>query len=612
MTAGAGRRLARKVRGRLRRVAASVRPSRPTPEGTPREVVEAKTNIGPVMDAGVARVRRRMLPAGIDADYDLAYEHFDVTHFLMQARHILSSDSADPIRHFLRNGAKAKASPEINFNMESYVARYPETATGPEQSPYLEWLKRGRAAGQIADPAPGPEKMAPVLGMQTTELVGLLAATRLDLQQRLLTGTLGEMFARAAEVEPLIGAAWPATTEPFIPPLATVDAVDQVSTIYSCQQQAGFARARLVIVAPEPRWGGGRRAEGHIAHALAGHLDAHDIVVIYTEKGGKAPPSRFPEGVREVDFASAAGEMDQDAAQRALVELVRSFRAQAVVNINSRLMYHAMADYGSALADTERLFLLLFCNEQLALGNWVGIPLRYFYRTVDVVEGVIADSDYLVNWLRERHKLGPEVANHLHVFPAPVDPSVPVAAAPAPDPARRRQVFWAGRWDRQKRVDIALAVARSMPDVDFRMWGEAVLTKGQMVDVPANVRLEGTYGHISELHLSEADVWLYTSAWDGVPSQLLEVAMTGVPIVGSLVGGTGEVLGDEDSWPVPDVEDVDAYVTAIRDVLADPTDARRRSAALRERMLLERTEAAYAERVAGLLLAGDRRGEGET
>jgi len=141
-----------------------------------------------------------------------------------------------------------------------------------------------------------------------------------------------------------------------------------------------------------------------------------------------------------------------------------------------------------------------------------------------------------------------------------------------------------------------------MPDVDFRMWGESVLTPAHVSEAPGNVCLEGAYRHLAELHLSDADVWLYTSGWDGVPSQLLEVAMTGVPIVGSLVGGTGEVLGEEDAWPVADRENPDAYVQAIREVLADQTSARRRSQALRERMLRERTEAAYAEHVAGVLL----------
>jgi hypothetical protein len=54
------------------------------------------------------------------------------------------------------------------------------------------------------------------------------------------------------------------------------------------------------------------------------------------------------------------------------------------------------------------------------------------------------------------------------------------------------------------------------------------------------------------------------------------------------------------------VEDPDAYVTAIREVLADPAGARRRSLALRDRLLRERTEKSFAEHVAQLLLDGRR------
>ncbi len=611
----APRQLARKIRSRLRRGGAAVkarlrRPSSAADDaparasrGTPREVVEEKTNLGPIMDAHVARLQRAMLPAGVDEDYDLAYEHFDVTHFLTQARGMLSIGDFDPLQHFLGNGAQVKATPEINFNMRAYLARYPDKARGPERSPYLEWLKRGKAAGEIADPAPGLEKMAGVLGMEPGELAEELAATRSDLQKRLRTGTLGEMFARATEVEPLIGDLWAETTRPTIPPLFSVNTVDQVAAIYASQRAAGFAGARLLIVATEPRWGGGRRVEGHIAHALSSRVDPRDIVVIYTDKGGTASPGRFPAGVRELDLAGAVEAMDPNAAQRLLVELIRSFHADAVVNVNSTLLYDALTVYGKALAASERLFLMLFCNEQQPMGNWLGLPLRQFYRCFDLVEGVITDSAYLASWLRERHQLGPEQASRIHVLRAPVDRSIPVVCAPATSgPSRRPQVFWAGRWDRQKRIDVVFGVARLMPDVDFRMWGESVLTRDHVGEAPDNVRLEGAYAHLSDLELSDADVWLYTSGWDGVPSQLLEVAMTGIPIVGSLVGGTGEVLGEDDSWPVADAGNPQAYVHAIRDVLADPTGARRRSQALRDRMLRERTEAAYADHVAGLLL----------
>jgi len=136
---------------------------------------------------------------------------------------------------------------------------------------------------------------------------------------------------------------------------------------------------------------------------------------VYTDQGGRAPHGRFPDGVREVDLCSHLGSIDQDSAGRALVELIRSFRAEIVINVNSVLLYQAMNPYGKALAATQRIFLVMFCNEQLALGNWVGLPLRYFYRYVDLVEGVITDSAYLRDWLVELHQLPQETQDRLHV-----------------------------------------------------------------------------------------------------------------------------------------------------------------------------------------------------
>jgi glycosyltransferase involved in cell wall biosynthesis len=84
--------------------------------------------------------------------------------------------------------------------------------------------------------------------------------------------------------------------------------------------------------------------------------------------------------------------------------------------------------------------------------------------------------------------------------------------------------------------------------------------------------------------------------------------MTTIPIVGSLVGGTGELLDETGAWPVRDVENPDAYVAAIREVLSDPAGARRRARDLRQRLLRERTEEAFSEHVSTLLLDGRREG----
>lgn len=596
---------------RLRRALGAERPTDPDPAAGPvREAGPVEpTAIGPALDALVARARRNRRPRGEDPDYDLVADHFDDVTYLLQVPQIQGRADVDPVAHFLDQGADAVGQPDVSFSTRAYVERHPRIARSG-RAPYVEWLREGRAAGRVGDPAPRIDRTAALLGLEPADLVERLAEQRADLQRRLRHGVLGEMIAKAAEIEPMIAATWPETTRPKLLPFVPGPTLDQMAVLDDCHRAAGRRRARVVIAVNRPRWGGGRRIEGHVAHALAETIDPADIVVIHTDESGATPPGRFPDGVREVDFAGAATRLGPAAAQRTLVELLRSLRADSVLVVNSLLLYDAMTAYGPALAQTERIVPVFFCNEQDAVGRWYGFPLRNLYRTWELTAGVVTDSEHFAAWLQETYQVPPADRDRFHVLRAPVDPAIPVAAAPEPSPGRRPTVFWAGRWDRQKRIDVVLEIARALPEVDFRMWGESVLAaEHALADIPANVHLQGPYAHFGDLDLSEADLWLYTSAWDGVPSLLLEVAMTGLPIVATVVGGTGEIVSAADGWPVEDAADPAAYVAAIRAILADPAAARARGLALRERMLAERTTAAYAEDVRRLLLRDPRRDE---
>lgn len=569
-------------------------------DAAPPEVEVEETNLGPAVDEFVTELRRRQKPVGVDPDYDLVRDNFDHLHFALQARDNVTP--RDPISVHLRKGAKARFSPDVNFSMEKYLERHPESENSDEPSPYVYWLKHGKAAGEIADPMPAVDAAAGVLGVSPIELVDQMAERRADLQERLRTGKLGQMFARAAEIDPLVAGAWPEMTRPKLLPFRDEQATRKLGTIHAAQAEAGHRRARLVIVVNQPRWGGGRRMEGHIAHAITERIDPDEIVVIHTERGGETPPGRYPEGVREIDFAAHARDLERGSAEHTLIALLRSFHADAIVNVNSGTLYRAMRTYGRALCATERVFLCFFCNEQTILGTWYGWPISYFYRLFDVVAGVITDSEYLAHEFEETYLLPERAKEGLHVFRAPVDPEIrPVEAAGEPDPERRPQVFWAGRWDRQKRIGLVLDIARRLPGVDFRMWGEPLLQQQGIGEVPDNVRLEGKYAHFSDLDIANADAWLYTSAWDGVPSLLLEVAMTATPIVGTDVGGTGEVLQDGFAWPMPADAGPEAYASALREIVADTESARKRALDLRERLLQQRSRPAFAEH-AGLLL----------
>ena len=300
--------------------------------------------------------------------------------------------------------------------------------------------------------------------------------------------------------------------------------------------------------------------------------------------------------------------------QTALVVLLRAFRRDAIVNINSGTLYRGDArPTAGRWRASERVFLCFFCNEQDAAGALDGLepalllpPLRRRW------PGVITDSEHLARELAETHQL-PASQRRPAARPAGAGrPGLPfVAEAPARDGPPTAGVLGRPLGPAEAGRRCFLDVARRMPDVDFRMWGETAHGRAARATCPPTSSLEGPYAHISEIPLAEADAWLYTSGWDGVPSQLLEVAMTGVPIVGTLVGGTGEVLHDgrvlagraRTTMPT-------AYVEALREVLADPAEARRRAAALRERLLrgADRRRPSPSRRRELLLRTGEREG----
>jgi len=392
-----------------------------------------------------------------------------------------------------------------------------------------------------------------------------------------------DVVRKAAQFDPLIEQAWSQALRVRIPPFQTDVAANRTSAIWRLIQASGKTRAKHVICVNRARFGGGARIEGHLARSLAAEHGAESVVVLTTDKRGAMPEGKFPEGVRVIDFAALATELrGSGGRRRILAEFLRALAPDAVYNINSRRLWETLEPYGIALRTSMKMFAVLLCNERDGMGYTAGYPLRRVYRHYDELDGIFTDSQFLADDLVNRYAIPDD---KVRVLPNPVDAAIPVASTPTGRP----QIFWAGRFDAQKRVDLAYAIAAAMPEADFRLWGEAVMGGGApLPEMPANLSLGGRYDRFADLPMNDAHAWLYTAAWDGVPTMLLEVAMTGVPLVGSAVGGTPEVLRDGLATALPDTATVDDYVAALRATLADP-EARTKALTLRETLIAERT-----------------------
>jgi len=538
--------------------------------------------------------------------YGIIREHFDPAYYRRRYADVASM-GIDPVEHYLARGAEEGRNPSPDFDTRYYLKRYPDVGASG-LNPFYHYLTIGRKEGRspcfFSAGSPRFDAFCTeLLRQEPGKVSAKLLEKRRDIRDRLERGALKEMVDRAAAMEPLIRHASLSAMDPGISPFRFPQLTAKMLAMHRLHRAARWRRAAAVVVVHwSHRLSGAARFAGFIARALAEIRGPEEVLVLRTQASSRGFFNCFPPECRQIDFGQKCKMLDADNRQRVLVEFLRSLRPTAVFNVNSELFWETLASYGAPLAREVALYASLFTNVRTVHGEWTGYPARYFYRYFDLFSGVLTDSHFLAEELNRQFLLTPAQQRKLVTLETPVVAPPEPASMPASTEEDRPRVFWASRFDRAKRVDLVYALARTMPDVDFHLWGKPVLDDsfGNWTP-PANVFLEGVYEQFANLPLQQCHVWLYTSACDGVPNVLIDVAAAGIPIVGSLVGGTGEILREGLSWPVRDRSNVKAYEQALRQVLADPVAAWAKAARLREHVLGHRTWNNFLTGLQGLL-----------
>ncbi len=140
---------------------------------------------------------------------------------------------------------------------------------------------------------------------------------------------------------------------------------------------------------------------------------------------------------------------------------------------------------------------------------------------------------------------------------------------------REYDLIFVGRLTEYKRPDRLVEVIRRVVDSgvdDFkalivgdgpdRAELEAQSASNGTVD---NIEWAGQRSDVPDL-LQRARMFILTSRWEGVSIALLEAMVSGLVPVVSNVGDMADVVVNGDNGFIPREDDIDAYVTAIRDV----------------------------------------------
>ncbi|WP_296714958.1 glycosyltransferase family 4 protein [Rhodoblastus sp.] len=410
-----------------------------------------------------------------------------------------------------------------------------------------------------------------------------------------VSGEIHKLCRRAAAFEPNIGI--PSGNEAQILPQWHDAEYHQIVAMRRILPPGPFVS---VVLMPCCRLGGADFVAGVLANAIS---KLGRTLILRTEGSEWERPDWFHETVASIDISGVLAAFSNK--PRALYTLIQEIAPKRIFNVNSRICFEMFDDFGAQLAVQFRLYAYYFCADRTPEGIEVGYPVMYFASIIQHLSAAILDSADLARSLTARYALPPELQAKLFTIYSPA--MTPVAEMPAvrpqvqSRPSRPRPLLlWAGRLDRQKRFDLLLTIAQSMPDVDFACWGKAVLdAPPDLTRLPPNVTMHGSFASFGELPLAASDGWIYTSAWDGLPTILIECAALGVPITASAVGGVPELIDEETGWPVREPEDPSAYVAALRDMLSDAGARIAKVHALQARIRSRHTPACYDQALKG-------------
>lgn len=103
-----------------------------------------------------------------------------------------------------------------------------------------------------------------------------------------------------------------------------------------------------------------------------------------------------------------------------------------------------------------------------------------------------------------------------------------------------RVILWMARMEPVKNPMLAIEVAKLLPNINFLMAGGGKLLVEAKSQAPANVTFLG-WVNPNEI-IPAADIFLSTSANEGVPYSLIEAQSFGLPIVSTDSGAVGQVV----------------------------------------------------------------------
>ncbi|AOJ92177.1 glycosyltransferase family 4 protein [Burkholderia multivorans] len=351
----------------------------------------------------------------------------------------------------------------------------------------------------------------------------------------------------------------------------------------------GVRKVSHIIAVPFMGTGGAENVALNYARAVRELYPEQEVLLVVADRSHVDERVVRVDGVHVVVLSDFTNCDSYEHKQSTLYDLIVAIRPAVFHNINSEVGWNVIIESGERLRRIAKLFACIFAFQFSEDGKSKTGYAAYFLRPgLPALTALLSDNQRFVTDARLEYELGDQ-GGKLHAIYNPSRVAVSNWRAEALDRIAQRGIalsgkrpafLWAGRLDKEKRIDLLVALAKICPHFDFYVYGQSVVDSGELLPDLPNLHVQGPFASPAELMTDRQYTgFIFTSKWEGMPNILLEIGALGVPIVAPAVGGVAELITDATGYLLPESPTADDYRAAMEAMIADPagTDARARA-----------------------------------
>lgn len=322
-----------------------------------------------------------------------------------------------------------------------------------------------------------------------------------------------------------------------------------------------------LVICPWIKTGGADKLTLNLIRGISEISPDSSIALITTEPVKSEWTDNLPENIKILEYGVICKDLNQEEREILLLRLLLQLKVKRLVNVNSNLMYQLLIAYGRPLSKNSEIYSFCFSPSRNVEGNYSGYAFQYIPYIVNYLKYVLTDNENIINFMNDTFGLNKEQFRCIY------QPVTEILSRNFDKTKETFDILWASRIDYEKLPDILeKIILQSDNKMRFHIFGKSVLNGGFKVEKLSRHKNTKYYGGFSNglknIPYKDYDMYLYTSAFDGMPNAVLEAIALGLPVVASDVGGIHEIIEDSKSGLlVEDFNDVEKYLDKIHTLM---------------------------------------------